>query len=491
MLTDLSFLGAGRIWPPVGEKARLDGYFGNRALFEGDHGRAFKAAFLRIQRGLDEAGLQAPVRYEAVVNYPYLVSVKTAGLLFPRLPGIVAGDEKDTEAMDAVQQIGERSNLYQVLYACALDVSRYGTGILLVRRNEKGEGVIELSRPDVWFPVVDAANIRRVLYHVLATPYETSTTSGGGHTVIRHYLHVETHERGFVTVQDFVLDDKNRVGHFVLDDKNRVGQAVSEPVRTETGLSDFAVIPIHNMLPSDRVYGIDDYENIQTLVCELDIRLAQMARVMDKHTAPTMQGPEDALTTNPATGDRYFMPGGFYVNKTTGSSEAGSLSYLTWDAQLDANFKMIELLIKQIRVISEMGALLSDMSENAGQVPSGSAMRRMLYSAMDKVNRLHSAFEPGMKQALVLCSELGSQPLTGKPLYINWPDSLPKDPQEMAQIASVRTGGKQTQSVKRALMMLDELDEDSAERELEVIRDEQAENEVMFGASGSKDEEEE
>ena len=51
---------------------------------------------------------------------------------------------------------------------------------------------------------------------------------------------------------------------------------------------------------------------------------------------------------------------------------------------------------------------------------------------------------------------------------------LPRDPLEQAQIADVRTGNKQTQSVKRAIMELDDLDEDDAESELQIILDEQA-----------------
>ena len=81
----------------------------------------------------DAVDMPAPVSYEMVVNYPKLVSVTTAGLLFNQAPGIVAGKEDDSPAMKTVQDIDDRSNLQSVLYACALDVSRYG-GLLCAPR---------------------------------------------------------------------------------------------------------------------------------------------------------------------------------------------------------------------------------------------------------------------------------------------------------------------------------------------------------------------
>ena len=76
-----------------------------------------------------------------------------------------------------------------------------------------------------------------------------------------------------------------------------------------------------------------------------------------------MQGPEDALLAvhDPNTGEvvRHFVPGQFYINQSGGVQ--GKIEYITWEAQLDANpFKFVDKkIIELIRVISEMGALLS------------------------------------------------------------------------------------------------------------------------------------
>lgn len=461
MLTDLTFLEQGQPWPPTSEKERLATYAANRQLFEAEHAPVFKENFKRLERAAGEAGVSIPTSFELVVNYFRLISVTTAGMLFNKAPGIIAGREQDAEALDLVQSIDDRSDLQDVLFTCALDASRYGDGLLYVRQDEAGKGVIDITRPDTWFPVVDAANLRRVLHHVLATPYEKTEIIMGERRK-RKYLRVEIHDPGKIEIRDYQLE------------QNAIGPLLGKPEVQLTGLDTFAVIPVSNLRPSDRVHGIDDYNDIQDLVCELEVRLAQISRVLDRHSDPTMQGPESALEDvelPDGSFARVFVPGKYFINQA--GSLQGKIEYLTWDAQLEANFKQIERILSLIRTISEMGALLSDLTDKGGAIPSGAAMRRMLYGTISKISRLRNRFTPAIRQAVQAAAALSGEDLSDTPIYIDWPDVLPRDPMEQAQIADIRTGGKQTQSVKRAIMELDELDEDDAEAELESIRDEQ------------------
>ena len=463
MLTDLSFLDRGKPWPPTSEKERLDTYVANRLLFEAEHAKVFKESLARVVRSAENLGLVIPTSFELCINYFKLITVTTAGMLFNKAPGIVAGKESDKAMMQAVQDIDDRSDLQDILFTCAMDASRFGDGLLYVHRDEMGKGVIDISRPDCWFPVVDAANLRRILWHVLAVPYEKQISIMGLQRT-QKYLRVEIHSKGVMEVRDYLMHEGS------------IGPMVGASRIEQTGIDGFAIIPVNNLRPSDRVHGIDDYNDIQSLVDALEVRLAQIDRVLDRHTDPTMQGPEEALSdyTDPVTKEthRVFIPGKYFTNSAGGVG--GEIKYTTWEAQLEANFKYIERIISMIRVISEMGALLSDMTDKQGAVPSGAAMRRMLYSAISKISRLRNRFTPAIKQALAAAAALSGTDLKDKPIYIDWPDVLPRDPLEQAQIADVRTGSKQTQSVKRAIMELDDLDEDDAESELQIILDEQA-----------------
>ena len=480
MLTDLSFLDRGKPWPPPSEKERLDTYVANRLLFQADHASVFKDSLSRTLRAAESLGLALPTSYELCVNYFKLISVTTAGMLFNKAPGIVAGAERDEAMMQAVQDIDDRSDLQDTLFTCALDASRFGDGLLYVHRDELGKGVIDISRPDCWFPVVDAANLRRILWHVLAVPYEKQIAVMGLSRA-QKYLRVEIHGKGSVEVRDYLMQEGS------------IGAMLGTPRTEQTGIEGFAVIPVNNLRSSDQVHGTDDYSDIQSLVCELEVRLAQISRVLDRHTDPTMQGPEEALTdyTDPNTREthRVFIPGKYFINSSGGVG--GEIKYTTWEAQLEANFVQIERLLSLIRVISEMGALLSDMTDKQGAVPSGAAMRRMLYGAISKISRLRNRFTPAIKQAMVAAAALSGTDLKDKPLYIDWPDVLPRDPLEQAQIADLRTGGKQTQSIKRAIMELDELDEDDAESELASIREEQEAAMPMLDSFSSRQAEEE
>ncbi|MEV3091120.1 hypothetical protein ABNE82_22595, partial [Paenibacillus larvae] len=58
---------------------------------------------------------------------------------------------------------------------------------------------------------------------------------------------------------------------------------------------------------------------------------------------------------------------------------------------------------------------------------------------------------------------------------IQFKDGLPDDELEMANLTSIRTGGKPTLSQKTALMRLDDMTEEQAEAELERIRREEQE----------------
>ncbi len=81
--------------------------------------------------------------------------------------------------------------------------------------------------------------------------------------------------------------------------------------------------------------------------------------------------------------------------------------YLVWDASMDANFKQIELLTNQLYTISEMGsAVFGDLTNKAGDVPSGSALRRLMMSPLAKARRLANRFDPTLKKIISASAEI-------------------------------------------------------------------------------------
>lgn len=454
MLTDLSFLEPGKPWPPPSEAERLERYAYNRKLFANDCDEKYREQAKRIERVI--GNYQECVSYHLALNYPKRVSVKTADLLLGEPPKWDAG--KQTDALDA---IAARSTIVSTLRELALDISMCGDGLLYVRRTDRG-AVIDIAAPETWLPVVSPDNLKEITHHVLAWTYAV-----GEGDQKKEYLKQVIHERGKYTERLNLLDG------------GQIGRAVEQERATPTGLDDFAVIHVPNTTTSRELYGMDDYVDIDSIVSEIEVRLDQIAKVLDKHTDPTMQGPACALVDD-GNGNKVFPAGNYVINQDEMDNTA-NVGYLTWDAQLAANFTMIDHLIDQLYTQSEMGAaIFGDVANKGGSIPSGTALRRMMISPLAKVSRIREKLDPALKQAFRQAAKLDG--VTIDDISITWQDGLPDDPLESAQIMQIRTGNKATISQYSAIQQLDGRTEADIDAELELIRQD---DEIASGGLGA------
>lgn len=153
--------------------------------------------------------------------------------------------------------------------------------------------------------------------------------------------------------------------------------------------------------------------------------------------------------------------------------------YLVWDASMDANFKQIELLTNQLYTISEMGsAVFGDLTNKAGDVPSGSALRRLMMSPLAKARRLANRFDTTLKKIISASAEILGTKIAPEEITITWHDGLPADPAEDAEIMSVRTGGKATLSQYTAIQRLDDMSAADTDAELAMIRSDDIDSSV-------------
>jgi hypothetical protein len=443
MLTDLSFLNIGEPFPPKEEQERLQTYNSNRLLFEGKHDEVYSEQFKRIQRVI--GNFDQVISYHVLANFQKLLSLKVADLLLGEEPSITAG-ENESKEQQSINQIKENTDLINTAYQTVIDVSRYGDGLFLIYPDENG-GMIDVTQPSIWFPVVNPDNIKKMLYHVLAWK-------------VGNLLRVQIHSKGSYEEREYKLNDYNIIEKML---SSRIVQ---------TGLTDFAVIQVPNTITSDRVHGLNDYDDVDSILSELEVRLSQIAKVLDKHTEPSMQGPSGALEYDNKTGQYKLKVGNYFPIE----KEDGEVKYITWDAQLQANITYIEKLINLLSIISEMGSMIFNDFGNAGQIPSGSALRRMFISPLAKVTRIKMRFDGAMKKAIKLCSQLGGKNivnLTDKDISIAWKDGLPGDSKEDAEIMQIRTANKATISQKTALMRFDNLSEEDAQAELDNINEDE------------------
>ena len=451
MLTSLSFLEPGKVWPPPTEAERLERYAQNRLLFEGRHELVYKD-WIRLLREDQQATL------EMVLNWHKRLTLLFADLLLGEPPRIIAGDQ-DSEEQKALERLIEDNGLFNVAYEVALDVSRYGTGLFKVRYD--GRAIIEGQQPAVWFPVVAPDNLKEITAHVLGYDYEAEEPGAFGRRVKRQYLKTELHEKGKITTTLYLLKG------------GTIGEIV-EQEEVNTGVDEFLVVPVNNILTTDRVTGLDDYCDLDSIIQELEVRIAQISRILDKHADPNMYGPDTALEHDQATGQWGYRSGGKYFPVGKDEQPPG---YVTWDGQLEAAFKQIDLLMEQLYILSETSAAAFGQLK-AGLAESGTALRRLMMAPLAKVNRIRMRFDPALKEVLWLASALEkAQGMAGaivlENIHIDWKDGLPDDEQELTQNEVQRYTAGLT-SLESALRRLYGLEGEALQEEIERIKSEQA-----------------
>jgi len=415
LLTSLDFLKAGNTWPPPDEAERLSRYNQNRLLFEGKHEQVF-AQWVKLLRDDQQATL------EIILNWHKRLSTLFADLLLGEPPRITAGNKNSPE-QTTLERLTQDNQLHNTAYEVALDVSRYGTGLFKIRFDQRA--IIETQQPGIWYLVVAADNIRETLAQVLAYVYEVEEMGMFGRRHKRQYLKTELHEKGKITTTTQYLKDGK------ID-------AVKEQTEISTGVDEFLIVPVNNVLTSDRIMGKDDYIDLDSLIQELEIRVAQISRILDKHADPNMYGPDAALVQDSKTGEWLFRGGGKYFPVGQGETPPG---YFTWDGQLEAAFKQIDLLMEQLYVLSETSAAAFGQLKS-GMAESGTALRRLMLAPLAKVNRLRMRFDPALKKVLKLAAELeAAQGMRGavkfESIDIAWQDGLPGDDKEQAEIHSI------------------------------------------------------
>lgn len=464
MLTSLDFLKIGQKFPPATEIDRLEKYYTNKRIFEGEHELVYKENFKRIARHI--GNFQEVVSYSVITNFQKLISLKIADFMLGEEPTISCGDD-DSKQQISIDTIKENSDLTNTCYSLAIDLSRYGDAIFNIYKDEEGKGKIDITQPSFYFKVVDPQNIRKVQCHVLAHKYKRLKPNTILNTIFNDdnqyddLLYVEIHTKGYVEKLTYKLDKQGYIKSL---------EEQSKPI--QTGLNDFAIVPVHNLLTSDRVYGIDDYADLDSIISEIEVRISQIAKILDKHAEPSMEGPETALTYNRET-ESWELKTGNYFPKS--SKDDAGVSYITWDAQLESNFKQIEKLINILAVVSEMGSAIFDFDNKLGSAASGTALKRMLISPLAKTKRIKNNVDVALKKAIKLCSQLGGEniiDLSKEKINIFWQDGLPNDDLEEANIMNIRTGGKATISQYSAIKRLDNLTDEDTQAELEAIQEE-------------------
>lgn len=435
MLYNLNWLQPGKTFPPTSEQSRLNRYAKNKDLFKGEH--FGDATYLDVYRECSRRITRVIGNFEDVIsipvllNYQKLISLKIADLVCGEPPNITGSNEQEDES---IRMACDRSELLSKLYATVIDISRYGDAIhRIYKDDESGEFTFTVWDPAEWFPVVSQDGTRRILYHCLCWTENRSEDP----RLPDWYLHAQIFDtRKVSNYEHRVYKMDMRTGS--------IGKLVEQKI-VPTGLSVCAVFNLKSFSTSDTIFGYDDYDSIDSILSEIMARIGQISIILDKHADPNMTGPTSMLSRNPETGEYYLKTGKFFA-VSPGEEQP---KYLTWEGQLDAAFKQLELLINQLYIISEMGAAVFGDSNAGSQAISGTAMRFKMVGPLAKARRIANSLTLPVKK---LIGAMCSPTVKASNISIEWFDGLPDDPRENIEMAKLATGTEKLMPLVDALM---------------------------------------
>ncbi len=433
MLTDLDFLESGSAFPPISERKRLEEYRRNEILFNSGIPNEWQSDFSAIARRLGKK--QSEI--DTVFNYQQLISKKTADFVCGEPPTLET--EQDT---DKIIKLLEQQEFFNKLYEMFIDISRFGNAVLKF----KDKSFTAVS-PMFWFPICDKSDLKTIVQHVIAYPVNPDRNGK------MQSLYVEIHEKG-----SFI----ERLYKF----GGNIGTVEYEKKHV-TGLDDFAVQVLTNVTSSTSLFGMSDYKIISSIIEKLMWRFSCIDSVLDKHSEPSMSGPESAMTYDEQFGVSYLNLGKYFARA---DNESPDLKYITWDGNLESSFKEAEMLFNQLYILSEMGQAFADAGGNDS---SGTALKLRLVSPRVKAARLAKLNNARVKSIICTLCSLNGISVDYSGLTLHWNDGLPVDETEQIQTLNLATGGKAVMSQYAALKQRG-LSDAEAEAELEQINEENA-----------------
>jgi hypothetical protein len=467
VLYDLSFLNSGAEWPPPPEKARLKRYEEGRFLFEGLHDKVYGNWWRTLRQDL-KASL------EIVYNFPRRLSNLWADLLIGEPPTYGPPEGQDS---GPVEDLVRKARLNNVIREVVIDMSRFGDGLFKVRLKD-GESHVEAVSPELWFPVVRRGDVRDITHHVIAWTFEQERGGLGGILSDKQkYLVCEIHARDAIEHRVMRLGDDGKIGQevdgseFFEDWEPRQNNPAGAPL----------VVHVPNQRTSNRLFGYDDYADLDGPLQEYEVRISQWSRINDRHADPPMAGPrlsppeagtEDASRV--ASGEKYFEV------ETDADGRASVPQYITWDQNVQSITAELDRLETMLYTASETSPAAFGQIR-AGASESGTALKLQMKSERSKAARLRTDLDPAVKETIRLATALAGKEVE---VEIAWKDGLPDDEREQTQIEAQKRQAGLT-SLLSSIMRLEDLDEDAALEEMRRIREEMADAGVDGTANGS------
>ena len=447
MLYNLNWLNPGENFPPLVERDRIKRYLENEVLFDGEHfgselrdrnklyhSEGSVSVYQKCAERISQVvgNFEDIISFPVLLNYRRLLSLKMADLVCGEYPTITGSNESENEKIKTAR---DNSDFDARLYSTVIDMSRYGDAIWREYLDDTSDGkTFTLWDPKEWYPIVMQDGTNRISHHVLC--WRVNLVAGTDQDPIWE-LHVQIHgclKADWGTYEERVYQ--------MSSDGSVITQLKSSNI-VSTGFDHCAVHHLKSFGTSSTIYGYDDYMTLDSLLAEIMVRIGQISVILDKHADPNLTGPASMLSLNPETGEYYLKRGKFFAT-SQGDNEP---HYLTWDGQLNAAFKQLEILINQMYILSEMGAAVLGGQDGSSTAISGTAMRFKMVNPLAKARRISNSLTNPVRRLLSGISD----GVKFEQVSVYWSDGLPDDPRENIENAKLATGETRMMPLKTAI----------------------------------------
>lgn len=475
----------GQTYPHPEHVERIKRYKENKKLFLGDASIKLttteETAFDILDRYHETltSGQRRTLRIST--NLAGIICKKSADFLFGENPIYSAGLQDDSNEQKALERWVQENDLNITNYESALSNAYRGDSFYKIRYGQEHNGllqreldpfrvIIEPQNAEYVFPQTYPSDKTRVYAYHIAVPIEVVDTNGG-----EWILKVESHYPGAIVKREFAMKP-TVVGLGDIPIEWKIYAEIKEPQKIDTNIPFPLVVHVPNFATDDSWEGIDDLSEHRSLLAEINSRLSYIAEILDKHADPAMIVPSGTLVEG-EDGTPQFRVG---VDKVFEVGDKGEVEpkYVTWNGQIESAFREIEKLLDLFLMTAEIPAVALGAGDSGTSGSSGLAIKWRLNSLLAKINRKRQYYDKALRRIFTIAQllEHDRKTVVDYKLFapsIKFKDGLPEDEMEKATIMQTRTGGKATISQKRAIMELDNLTEEQAQKVLEEIEEDE------------------
>ncbi|SLL37403.1 Phage portal protein, SPP1 Gp6-like [Mycobacteroides abscessus subsp. abscessus] len=347
---------------------------------------------------------------------------------------IVANVRNNKEAKEAIDRIVFDNELDATVSEMAISVAAKGDGVF---KNYLDDGVSKISyvEPEYYFPEFDPYDKRKIVRETIAFPVEISDG--------KYELFEEIYEK--INGTYWCITKKSDY----LEGTTSNERIISE---IDTELTQSPLTPVFFGRTTGSFFGFSIFFTIEPILDEFNWKVSQISKILDKFSSPNLIGDPSLLDEGGKF--QFSEKSGLYLPVEKDEIEP---KYLTWDAQMAANFKYIdEVLLKCLQYVSPLNPSIYGMGSDLAST-SARALKVKSWRTANIIENSLKYWERALKKVLLIAQQLeiisGNYNYTpGLPL-VECSPSFPIDSYELAQEEQLKVASGVT-SIRSSIQRL-------------------------------------